>query len=197
MMRNPYEILGLPDGAPIEEVKSAYKQLAGRYQADGSPESNRMMDEINAAYDSIVMGTGSSHQGNTYTGFKSTSDYSDIASKIRAGRLEDATILLDGIPEESREAQWYFLKGTVFQKSGWLEEAARHYETAHNLDPENKTYKAAFDRVTNARSGGYRTARRQSRTGKNSTCTATNCCCSLLCADACCECFGGDIIPCC
>ena len=26
---------------------------------------------------------------------------------------------------------------------------------------------------------------------------ATNCCCQLLCADICCECFGGDLILCC
>lgn len=189
-MRNPYEVLGVPEGASIDQVKMAYRILSRKYQNDGSADAMRKMDELNAAYDSIVMGSGGSYRN-------AANDYADIASKIRSGRLDDAQILLDGIPEQSREAQWYYLKGTILQKRGWLEEAANHFATAHRMDPSNNTYKMAYSRVVNARSGGYRTERRQSRSGKDSDCNYCNCCCDLLCADACCECMGGDLISCC
>ncbi len=191
-MRNPYEVLGVPVGAPIEQVKAAYKLLAQKYQSD-----QRKMDEINQAYDSIIMNYGSS-SGYTNAGYSSAgTDYSDIRAKINSGRLDDAQILLDGMPEHSRDAQWYYLKGTVMQKRGWLEEAANNFATASRMDPSNNTYKMAYNKVINARSGGYRTERRKSRSGKDNDCNYCNCCCDLLCADACCECMGGDLISCC
>lgn len=184
-MRNPYEVLGVPSGAGMEQVNAAYRELLRRYQDSNN---QRMVDEINAAYDEIVMG-GSSSSSN----FKDTADYSDIRAKINSGRLDDAQTLLDGIPDYSRDAQWYYLKGTVQQKRGWLEEAAKNFATASNLDPSNNTYKMAYNKVNNARSGGYRTERRREK--DNDGCC--NVCTGLICADCCCECFGGDLIPCC
>ncbi|MBP3696971.1 MAG: J domain-containing protein [Clostridia bacterium] len=193
-MRNPYEVLGVPDGAPIDQVKAAYKILARKYQNDNSFEAQQKMEELNAAYDSIIMNSGSSYRNTDYS---TGQDYSDITAKIRFGRLDDAQILLDGIPEQSRDAQWYYLKGTVMQKRGWLEEAANHFATASRMDPSNNTYKMAYNRVINASSGGYRTERRRTRSGRDNDCCYCDCCCDLLCADACCECMGGDLISCC
>ena len=105
-MKNPYDVLGVPEGASLDQVKMAYKILSGKYQNDV-----RKMDELNAAYDSIVMGQGGSYR-NAESDFRAANDYSDISAKIRSGRLDDAQILLDGIPEQNREAQWYYLKGT-------------------------------------------------------------------------------------
>ena len=185
-MRNPYEVLGVPQGAGMEQVNAAYRELLRRYQ-DGN--NQKMVDEINAAYDAIVMGGASGGSG--YSG---NADYSDIRAKINSGRLDDAQTLLDGMPEYGRDAQWYYLKGTIQQKRGWLEEAAKNFATASNLDPSNNTYKMAYNKVNNARSGGYRTERRQKEKGG---CTGCDMCTGLICADCCCECFGGDLIPCC
>lgn len=181
-MRNPYEVLGVPQGAGMEQVNAAYRELLRKY-SDGN--NQRMVDEINEAYDSIVMG-GSSYADST--------DYSDIRAKINSGRLDDAQTLLDGMPEYGRNAEWYYLKGTIQQKRGWLEEAAKNFATASNLDPSNNTYKMAFNKVNNARSGGYRTERREKEKGG---CSGCDMCTGLICADCCCECFGGDLIPCC
>ena len=184
-MRNPYEVLGIPQGASPEQVNAAYRELMRRYQDSGDI---RKADELNEAYDAIVMGSASSG------GYGSTPDYSDIRAKINSGRLDDAQILLDGMPDGMRDAQWYYLKGTVQQKRGWLEEAAKNFATASNLDPSNNTYKMAYNKVSNARSGGYRTERRRNRDDDSGCCNA---CTGLICADCCCECFGGDLIPCC
>ncbi len=194
-MRNPYDVLGVPQGASVEQVKAAYKLLAQKYQADGSAAAQRRMEEINQAYDSIIMNSGSEYNSSGYS--QAGSDYSDIRAKISSGRLDDAQILLDGIPEYNRDAQWYYLKGTVLQKRGWLEEAASNFATASRMDPSNNTYKMAYNRVINARSGGYRTQRRSTRRRRDDDCSACECCCDLLCADACCECMGGDLISCC
>ena len=189
-MNNPYSVLGIPEGASPEQVKAAYKLLAQKYQSD-----DRKMDEINQAYDYIIMNSSSGSSSYSYA--RTSPDYSDIRAKINSGRLDDAQIILDGIPESDRDAQWYYLKGTVQQKRGWLEEAANNFATASRLDPSNNTYKMAYNKVINARSGGYRTERRTSRSGKDNDCNYCNCCCDLLCADACCECMGGDLISCC
>ena len=194
-MRNPYEILGVPEGAPIEQVKAAYKILAQKYQNDPSVDAQRRMEEINAAYDSIVMNAGGRYNNSGYA--QGGNDYADITAKIRSGRLDDAQILLDGIPEHQRDAQWYYLKGTILQKRGWLEDAANNFATASRLDPSNNTYKMAYNRVINARAGGYRTERRAQTNRRNNDCGYLDCCCNLLCADACCECMGGDLISCC
>lgn len=195
-MRNPYDVLGIPQGAGMEQVNAAYRELMRKCQDSGD---QRRMDELNRAYDAIVMGSSSAsasgYSAGGYSQYTSSADYSDIRAKINSGRLDDAQILLDGIPEYSRDAQWYYLKGTIQQKRGWLEEAAKNFATASNLDPSNNTYKMAFNKVNSARSGGYRTERRHRDRSDDTGCC--NACTGLICADCCCECFGGDLIPCC
>lgn len=189
-MRDPYEVLGVPRGASAEQINAAYKKLLRTYHSTG--QANRI-DELNAAYDAVIIGT-QPHSGASYSSSNGgASDYSDIRAKINAGRLEDAQILLDGMPESRRDAQWYYLKGVIQKKRGWLEEAAKNFATASNLDPSNNTYKAAYNSINKARSGGYRTERRNNKSG----CSAWDICTGLLCADCCCECMGGDLIKCC
>lgn len=192
-MRNPYDVLGVPQGASTEQVNAAYRELMRKYQDDGD---GKRIDELNEAYDNIVMNAQSGSYKSYNSGYSYASDYSDIRAKINSGRLDDAQTLLDGVPESSRDAEWYYLKGTIQQRRGWLEEAAKNFATASNLDPSNNTYKMAFNKVNNARSGGYRTERRRSDNDKKG-CSGCDICTGLLCADCCCECFGGDLIPCC
>lgn len=191
-MRNPYDVLGVPQGASIEQVKAAYRELMRKSHETGAPQSR--IEELNDAYDAIIMSGASASSGSQYSSYTSYTDYSDIRNKINLGRLDDAQTLLDGVPECSRDAQWYYLKGTIQQKRGWLEEAANNFSRACDMDPSNNTYKMAFNKINNARSGGYKAERRQ---GGNSGCSGCDICSGLLCADCCCECFGGDIIPCC
>ena len=61
---DPYVILGVPPGAPLEEVRAAYRRLVkehhpDRYIADGTPTdliriTEQRMAAINAAYAEIV-----------------------------------------------------------------------------------------------------------------------------------------------
>ena len=210
-MRNPYNVLNISENATDEEVKEAYRNLARKYQSDSYSSgplaeiAAKKMRELDNAYDTIILSRRSSGSGNSsntgnsrntnkttgYQQYNNSSSFSDIRAKIAANRIDDAETLLDGVPKSLRNAEWYFLKGTVQYRRGWFEEAQKNYAAACSMDPNNGEYKAAFNNVTNLRQGGYRT--RQT----NSGCSACDICSSLICADCCCECFGGDIVPCC
>ncbi len=204
-MNNPFEILGVSQNATDEQIREAYRFLARKYgeELEAQPDSQfikNKMSELDRAYDEIIMSRNGGNRNSSYGSadskfygsYNSTADFSDIRSKIRAGRLDDAQMLLDGVPESSRTAEWYYLKGNIQQRKGWLEEAYGNFAAACRLDPDNREYKAAFDGMQNSRSGGYRTVQNEKR--GTSFCDV---CTGLLCADCCCECMGGDLISCC
>lgn len=199
-MSNPFDVLGLPPGASDDQVKNAYRNLARQYSPGGATPDPAKLKELDNAYDAIILsrtgnGTGASggyqnSGGSSYV----YNDLGDIRAKINNGNIDAADTLLDGIPVAQRSAEWYYLKGTVQRRRGWLEEASRNFERAAQMDPSNAQYRQAYDSMNNARSGGYRTER---STGGKSGCSACDICSGLLCADCCCECMGGDLIKCC
>ncbi len=206
-MKNPYEVLGIPENANEELVKQAYKELARKYNEDSysngplSGIAQKKMQEVNDAYDSIIMNRGGSFGSGNYQSpggdnyqynKQPRSEYQDIRATIQSGRIDDAETLLDGIPPGIRSAEWYFLKGTVHNRRGWLEEAIKNYQIACNMDPTNNEYSAALKSINKSRSGGFRTER-----SNDSGCSGCDICTGLICTDCCCECFGGDLIPCC
>ncbi len=195
-MKDPYAVLGISPQASDDEVKTAYRELARKYHPDKysdnplSDLAQEKMQEINEAYDTIVRMR--QNGGGQYAGGSADSRYTDIRNMIRANRILDAEMLLDGVPSVSRDAEWYFLKGSVLYKKGWLEDATNHYATACRMDPHNAEYRTAWNQMQmNRQTGGYRT------TNTAGGCSGCDVCSSLLCADCCCECMGGDLIPCC
>ena len=64
------------------------------------------------------------------------------------------------------------------------------------MDPGNPEYQAALNQAMNQRSGVYGgyNPNMNTNVGGCNTCDVCN---SLICADCCCECMGGDLIPCC
>ena len=52
MARDYYEVLGVTRDAPPEQVKKAFKRLAGKYHPDrnDSPDAEAKFKEINEAY---------------------------------------------------------------------------------------------------------------------------------------------------
>lgn len=67
-MRNPYEVLGLKEGASIEEIKKAYRELVKKYHPDRymdnplSDLAEEKLREVNEAYDYLMKNAGNGHQ---------------------------------------------------------------------------------------------------------------------------------------
>lgn len=202
-MKDPYEVLGVAPSATDDEVKAAYRNLARKYHPDNyadnplSDLAQEKMQEINEAYDTIVRMRKEGGSGNQNGGYRAPnggpSRYADIRQMIMQNRIMDAEMLLDGIPAYSRDAEWFFLKGSVLHKKGWLEEAYNHFATACRMDPNNMEYRQAFNHANAGRQTG-------SYHGGNTTgagCTGCDVCQTLICLDCCCECMGSDLIACC
>ena len=214
-MNDPYKVLGVSPSATDEEIKDAYRNLAKKYHPDqysGSPLAelaDEKMKEINEAYDTIVSqrknrtntnnGYGYGYAGNnSYAGYGygGSSNFGDVRNLINAGRIADAEQILNGVPHENRNAEWYYLKGSVLYRRGWLEEAKDHFSRACQMDPSNGEYRAALNQAMNQRSGAYGGGYNPNmRTAGG--CDACDVCNTLICADCCCECMGGDLLSCC
>lgn len=194
-MNNPYEYLGVSRNATEKDIMDAYRRIAGEITNANIPDSEKTqrMNELNNAYDTILndlRGT-TNYTGNQNNNYNGNSQFSDVRQCINSGRLDDAETILNGVPSYMISAEWHYLKGVIHQRRGWLNEAYNCYQTACSMDPYNQEYKEAFNSLDNNANGGYRTTR------KSSDGDVCNICSGLLCADCCCECCGGDLIPCC
>lgn len=197
-MRDPYEVLGLPRNATKDQVKAKYRELAKKYHPDnyiGTPlaeTANEKMQEINEAYDAIMNGTAGSYRSSSGG---SINDYTQVRELMRRGALDSAEQILETMPQTSRDAEWYYLKGQINYQRGWTDQAFTYFATAHNMQPNNPEYRHAFENLSRQRTGGFRTSSRHN--SSSSDCDSCSICQGLLCADCCCECMGGDCIPCC
>lgn len=210
-MNDPYSTLGVSPNASDEEIKTAYRNLAKKYHPDNYTDSpladmaSDRMKEINEAYDAIQQqrrNRGNDYKGysaggynNYYNAYQGSGRYRDIRMFIKNGRIADADQILSGIPAPNRDAEWYFLKGTILYRKGWTEEAFSHFQTACNMDPDNMEYRAALNQMNQRRNGAY--GGYNPAPGGTAGCNGCNVCTALCCADTCCECMGGDLIPCC
>lgn len=207
-MTDPYKILGVSPTASDEEIKQAYRELVRKYHPDKYADSDladlatEKMKEINAAYEEIQKmrqaGTSGETGGqdgawNPGAGERGTGSYARVRALINDGNLDEAEVILLAIVAEERGAEWHFLMGCVLLRRGQLLDAQTHLDHACRLDPYNTEYRAVRDRLRNQTrvSGGYGGA--EERSG----CSGCDICTSLLCADCCCECMGGDLIRCC
>ena len=200
-MKDPYEILGVSRNATDEEIKNAYRTLARKYHPDNYGDNpladlaSEKMKEINEAYDAIMNARKSSSKGNN--GYSDpNSKFKDIRELIINNRLDDAQVLLDGVPFANRDAEWYFLNGSVLYKRGWFNDAYSSFSTACRMDPSNAEYRQALNNIQRQGAGGFNSPYR-SGNNMGGSCSACDICQTLICMDCCCECMGGDLIGCC
>jgi curved DNA-binding protein CbpA len=195
-MRDPYSVLQIAPNASDEQLREAYRALARQF--DGNP---RKMDEINDAYDAVILARGGGRQsawnGTSNAGSSYAPDFSNIRNLVSQGRFDDALTLIEGMSGTARNAEWHYLKGCAQRGRGWLEEALREFREANKMDPNNNEYKIALESLEQGQRGAYRAQRETKRSKEDGGDGCFKACCGLWCADNCCECMGGDLIPCC
>lgn len=201
MNRNPYEVLGISENASEEDLKNAYRYLARKFEEDknaGPPLSDiasKKLEELNQAYDEIIRlraDKSSYSYGNksSYGGYTSNTPYANVYTLLDEQKYYEAERLLDSIPEYSRDAEWYYLRGRTYYYMGWYDSAEKAYKEAYERDRKNPKYKEAYENLSSSRDVPYKQS-------SSSSCDACDICSTLICADCCCECMGGDLIPCC
>ncbi len=206
-MTDPYKVLGVSPDASDAEIKKAYRELARKYHPDKYSDSDlselagEKMKEVNAAYEEIQKirsgkSSGSYGEGSSGTGFSGgfngsgNPKFARIRVLINQGSMAEAERLLREIDINDRAAEWNFLMGCVELKKGNSLDASRYFDTACSMDPSNAEYAAMRMRMRSY--GGF--GNMSSGRGGYSGCDI---CSSLICADCCCECMGGDLISCC
>lgn len=196
-MKNPYEVLGVKEGASDEEIKKAYRELVKKYHPDkyvNNPLADlaaEKMKEINDAYDALTKGGNNSGYSSGNTG--NYTNFNAVRTAINAGNLAEAERLLNQMSD--RGAQWHYLYGVICLRRGFYDMARSHFDRACSLDPSNAEYQNARNSMNN----GFNTYRNMGNANGYPAggCSTCDMCQGLLCADCCCECMGGDLIPCC
>jgi len=164
-MRDPYEVLNIPSTASDDEVKKAYRELARKYHPDHYHDNpladlaQEKMKEINEAYDTITKQRSGRGAPAGQPGYSRSSGQTKSAdpmlqqarAAIARGDVAYAERLLNEVRE--RSAEWYFLKGSICYRRGWMDEAQRYYETACQMAPGDPEYRQALNMM---QGGGYR-----------------------------------------
>ncbi len=206
-MKNPYEVLGIREGASEDEIKKAYREMVKKYHPDQyqdnplSKLAEEKLREINEAYDYLMKNgaprqdasNNRSSRSENWDSGNGSEFFNQVKSHINNGRVEVAEDMLDNTG--SRPADWYYLKGLIFMRKGWYDEAYTHIQRAVNMDPSNYEYRSALNRM-NTSNNSYRTSSFNRGYGRQDPDLCTICQC-LWCSDCCCECAGGDLIGCC
>ena len=126
MTQNPYQVLGVPNGADLAECTQAYKRLAKKYHPELNPGdrvAEAKMAEVNAAFDAIKNGNTAD---STSTGSRRSADagsdyYTAVVNFINHGQYAQAINLLGNM--DKSDTRWYYLAALAYMGYGDQEKA--------------------------------------------------------------------------
>lgn len=145
-MKENYKILGVSENATDEQVKEAYERLKEKYreerfmEGEKGNEAAKCLTKVETAYAEIMsvrrQKTDSEHN---------VSDFSEVETLIRAGRISEAQEKLDDFYD--RNAEWHYLQSVIFYKKNWTNESKKQLEISMNMDPTNSKYSEAYRKL--------------------------------------------------
>ncbi len=225
MQKDPFVVLGVSENISQDDLYRAYKEKRALYEdkrfepGEVGAEACAMLEEIETAYNDArdILRTRAYDEKIDFGAEKTTDEGSENLDEaeqaIKENRMDDAQRILDNCT--SRSARWHYIQSAIFYRKNWHSDALKQLEFACNMEPSNTKYADAKrslekqmkahtsekdnsfykesekngERVYSGPDSGYTAGRRG--------CSVCDCCSSLICADCCCECMGGDLISCC
>ena len=147
MDKRNLEILGLSEGATLDDVKNAYETLRAKYLEerfmDGEVGNNaaRMLTKIQTAYDELTREMSEA----SFSGEDNGDALKKVEELLKDGNFSEAQRVLDNFNE--RSAHWHYLQSVVFYRKNWMNESKKQLEIAIQLDPQNTKYKEAYRKL--------------------------------------------------
>lgn len=148
MNKRNLELLGLDEGATVEQINSAYESLRAKYleerflEGEAGNEAARMLTKIEVAHSELLAELAEAGRNNESGG---GSAYENVEQLIKSNDLDGAQRALDAFNE--RNAQWHYLQSVVFYRKNWMNESKKQLEIAMHLDTENEKYKDAYKKL--------------------------------------------------
>ena len=186
---DPYKVLGVNRNDSDETIKKAYRELVKKYHPDKYMDSdlkdlaNEKLQQVNEAYDTIVKNRKSKDYGYTYDEGNYKGSYAEVRQHIAKNDYATADNILRN--STNRNAEWHYLRGVVFQKQGWYDQAYSYFEKAYMMEPSNPEYATAYSQTrstANAYRGNVYT--RGYNSPDDDFCRLCQC---MLCASICCR----------
>ncbi len=172
---NPYQVLGVPEGASPEAIRAAYRELVKKYHPDRYQDNplkelaEEKLKEINEAYDILSKqmeaprartygqgrgphtgengGASQSQSRTSYTGAYAD-QYARAREALARHDLDAALRILEAVPV--REAEWFFLMGHIYFQQKMFDAARKAYAQAVSMDPNNFEYRRAYQSASGA-----------------------------------------------
>ncbi len=151
MNRRNLELLGLSEGATLEQVEEAYaamraKLLEDRFlDGEAGNEAARKLTKIQVAYDELLTEFSELGKDDGTAAASEGSAFSKVEELIKSGDLNEAQRVLDSFNE--RGAHWHYLQSVVFYRKNWINESKKQLEIAIRLDGENPKYRQAYEKL--------------------------------------------------
>ena len=175
----------------MKEINAAYDTITNE-RKEGKQRSSYGGNSYGGAY----YGNGGSYYGNggAYYGSQNaygsygagySGNFADVRRMISQNRIAEAEEILDGVPEYKRDAEWYYLKGCIYYKRGWLSEATKCFQRAYQAQPNNQEFAAAYRQCAYRQQ--YGTAGNAGGNGSFCACDPCDICTGLMCMDCLCR----------
>ena len=173
----------------MKEINEAYdtitKERAESSARQGSYSSARQGSYSSArqasSYGEYSQQTGYNQGGYANYGYSTGNPtYDEIRRLISLGNVVEAERRLNML--RTRDAEWNFLMGRVFERKGWYDEARNYYRVACALSQNNREYADAYRRMENTNTAYSNMFNRSS--GTCDICTTlicANCMCDICC----------------
>lgn len=196
-MKKYYETLGISEKSSEEEIKKAYIILKRKYdpenydKPDLKEHAETKTKEITEAFDKIMNNIRTKQIENKNE--NNQNYFKNVEQLIEENQLQKAEDILMGVPQEKRIARWYYLRGNILLKKGWLMDASNFFSTALSMEPDNEEYKKAYEKIMWQKNGGFNNPnngpyQNQYPPQGPMGCSFCDICGAMMCMDMCCDC---------